>query len=398
MLTSIQMRNFKAIRASGAVGLKPFTVFIGDNGSGKSSLFEGLRFYQSVVQDGLPKTFRNLGISPEGIFNKFVLDSAEVKDSKTIASDCPMQFVFAAKINGAATRWNMSLATCLDLDNTEIIGEEILWKKNNTYLSRASNAKGAALVNVDKKTKTNRQVIKRLPVDSSYIEEASQKKIATQLHSYISKWQFVFLEPNKLGTPTLQVPGKNKVSLAQQGDNIASYLLDIKKRDEDAFETILQLLQIIVPYIEDLQPTFTQELKNQVYLNMSEGNQKIPGWLLSMGTLRLIALVALLHDPEPPPLIVIEELENGLDPRSVSLIINQIRYVTAYRRTQVIATTHSPYLLDKMELPEIVVTERDSKNRPIFWSPAEEKSLIQWAKKFSSGSLYTTGKIRKENV
>ena len=52
-LKSFRLQNFKAIRDSGVVKFTPLTVLIGDNGSGKSSLIEGLQTYQRIVTDGL---------------------------------------------------------------------------------------------------------------------------------------------------------------------------------------------------------------------------------------------------------------------------------------------------------------------------------------------------------
>ena len=52
-LKSFRLKNFKAVRDSGVVHFTPLTVLIGDNGSGKSSLFEGLQTYQRIVTDGL---------------------------------------------------------------------------------------------------------------------------------------------------------------------------------------------------------------------------------------------------------------------------------------------------------------------------------------------------------
>ena len=50
----------------------------------------------------------------------------------------------------------------------------------------------------------------------------------------------------------------------------------------------------------------------------------VPGWLLSTGTLRILALLACLRHPDPPPLLVVEEIENGLDPRTIHLLVEEI--------------------------------------------------------------------------
>ena len=68
-LNSVSIENFKAVRKSGTVKLTPLTVFIGNNGSGKSSLIEGLETYQETVSRGLDAAIaRWLGF--EYVWNK----------------------------------------------------------------------------------------------------------------------------------------------------------------------------------------------------------------------------------------------------------------------------------------------------------------------------------------
>ena len=130
-----------------------------------------------------------------------------------------------------------------------------------------------------------------------------------------------------------------------------------------------------------------------MYLEMTEGNFKLPGWMLSTGTIRVLAILALLRHPKPPPLIFIEELENGLDPRTLNLVVEEIRRAVESERTQVVITTHSPYLLDLLSLSQIVVVEL-IEGQPVFSRPADQKALEGWLEKFSPGQLYTMGRLR----
>src|SRR5713101_7031668 len=68
-LNSISIENFKAVRKSGTVKLTPLTVFIGNNGSGKSSLLEGLEIYQGTVSRGLDAAIERW-VGLESIWNK----------------------------------------------------------------------------------------------------------------------------------------------------------------------------------------------------------------------------------------------------------------------------------------------------------------------------------------
>ena len=74
-------------------------------------------------------------------------------------------------------------------------------------------------------------------------------------------------------------------------------------------------MRFVLPYAIDVQPSLTSELGREFYLKMKERDFEVPGWLLSTGTLRVLALLAVLRHPSPPPLVVVEEIENGLDLR-----------------------------------------------------------------------------------
>ena len=121
----------------------------------------------------------------------------------------------------------------------------------------------------------------------------------------------------------------------------------MRRQDQNAFDGIVETMAYVLPYAKDIQPSLTSsEIERKAWLQMTEADFKVPGWMLSTGTLRLLALLALLRHPKPPPLIVIEEIENGLDPRSIHLLVEEIRNAVLNRTTQIILTTHSPYLLD----------------------------------------------------
>jgi predicted ATPase len=94
--------------------------------------------------------------------------------------------------------------------------------------------------------------------------------------------------------------------------------------------------------------------------------------------------------------LFLEELENGLDPRAIGFVIDEIRSAVTSGEKQVILTTHSPYLLDKLALEHIVTVERSNGGPPVFRRPAQEEELREWAEKFAPGSLYSMGMLRSK--
>ena len=156
---------------------------------------------------------------------------------------------------------------------------------------------------------------------------------------------------------------------------------------------MLEAIRFVLPYAADLQPSLTSELERAFYLMLREEEYEVPGWLLSTGTLRIVALLACLRHPKPPPLLVVEEIENGLDPRTLHLVVEELRATIATGKTQVILTTHSPYLLDLLDLSHIVVVERID-GQPKFTRP-DETELAEWTQSFSPGRLYTMGRLTR---
>jgi predicted ATPase len=198
-----------------------------------------------------------------------------------------------------------------------------------------------------------------------------------------------------MGAPTPQTRSRGRIRLARDGANIAEFLLDIRSLAPAAFDGIVETLRTVLPFASDVQPAVTSELERTVYLQLTEADFKVPGWLLSSGTLRILALLALLRHPTPPPLIAIEEIENGLDPRTVHLLVEEIRAAVQAGRTQVVATTHSPYLLDLVPLSSLVLVERVD-GEPRFTRPADSDQVQQWAKSFAPGQLYTMNRLHTE--
>lgn len=128
-----------------------------------------------------------------------------------------------------------------------------------------------------------------------------------------------------------------------------------------------------------------------VQVFFTEGDFPIPAVRLSDGTVRYLCLLAILCDPDPPPLICIEEPELGLHPDILPKLADLL--VQASERTQLIVTTHSDILVDAMtERPEAVVVceSHDGRTRMQRLSP---QRLSGWLEKYRLGELWTRGEL-----
>ena len=124
---------------------------------------------------------------------------------------------------------------------------------------------------------------------------------------------------------------------------------------------------------------------------LTEGDFVIPASRLSDGTLRFLCLLAILCDPDPPPLICIEEPELGLHPDMLPRIADLL--ISASERTQLVVTTHSDILVDAMtERPQCVVVF-EKHDRCTQATRLNEEELADWLKQYRLGQLWTRGQI-----
>ncbi len=403
MLKSFRLKKFKAISDSKKVKFTPLTVLIGDNGSGKSSLVEGLQTYHQIVTVGLDKAMK--------VWRGFEyathppLDSGRTVNGQSTKVN-PIEFELCGLYSSPMSKESQpSIYSTLMKVNKEpstesiFIQKEIVNYRNEKVLERNSTG---VIQYINNEMRFGIRPDQAIISDGGiyyYARGLTDDELFDDLMGYgISfDWQFVTLNPWLMVEPRQIQLTAGPIRLQSDGSNVAEYLHHILQWYPDAFDGILEALQYVLPYMKDLKPIITDVVGRQTYLQMSEQDFNVPGWLLSTGTIRLLALLALFRHPEPPKLIVIEEIENGLDPRSVQLIVEEIRRVTESGHSQVILTSHSPYLLDLFDLSHIVLVERRD-GAPSFTRPDECRDLDRWKERFGPGRLHSSGRLRNREL
>jgi len=385
-LNRFRLENFKAIQKSGGVKFTPLTVLIGNNGSGKSSLVEGLETYCSIVIDGLDTAMQRW-FGMDHIWSKRVRHKIIGLGLANKTYENPIRFSLSGRTPRGMFRSNMTVNAEAGL-NAFFIQEESVETPEGLELVR--DRSGTCLT---KKGDKNEKPKQRC--------DPGESIMPPDLRDVIGKWQFLSLSPDPMGRPTVKkMAGNGAMVLNRDGSNLAQYLLNIRTKDTAAFDGIVEAMRFVLDYARNVEPVETREIQPTMYLKMLEQLRdesiEIPGWLISTGTIRVLALLAVLRNPDPPSLIVVEEIENGLDPRTIHMVLDEIRTTVQSGQSQVILTTHSPYLLDLLPLQTLVLVEREKGGNPVFWRPSDSEEIQEWAKRFAPGQLYTTGRFKRE--
>lgn len=143
------------------------------------------------------------------------------------------------------------------------------------------------------------------------------------------------------------------MELGESGGNVPAMLDYLLRRDRKRLGEICDSMQRLVPGFEDINITTPDPAQRQVEFVIERG-LTIPGSLASVGVRLLLFIVTLVRHPSPPRIVLLEEPENGVHPRRLGDIVRLLREVTegghGAEPCQVILTTHSPYLLDHVDL------------------------------------------------
>lgn len=183
-------------------------------------------------------------------------------------------------------------------------------------------------------------------------------------------------------------------SLKEDGSNLPAFLYYLQEKHPLNFKRIEKIIQSVVPFFDrfNLSPAildkgtilleWTEKEHPQTYFNANH---------LSYGSLRFIALVTLLMQPQLPKVIIIEEPELGLHPTAINKLSGLIKSA-AEKASQVIVSTQSVTLLNNFEAEDIITVDKEN-NQSVF-KRLDKEMLSNWIEDYSIGELWTKNIIR----
>lgn len=400
MIEKISIVNFKAIKDCLNLPLQPFTSFIGNNGSGKSSVIEAMRTLHICLTKNIEDAFSIWG-GLDKVRNYHALqDEFTVSQFGFKQKHQPITLWLEALLNGRNYQYQVSFNLSLNDDFYIVENEELHCNGQVLFATNTIDNNGNSFCQIYHVVEGVTEFSHKSNVLLLSLNDGNPYPLNYQISDFkdfVTNWQFLYLNAHEMGKPVMQNRLTKNIRLDYDGRNIAEYILWIRSQGTEYLESLVRKMIFVLPYIKQIQPNIQETFNREVELLLHETHEKstpLPGWLLSSGTLRILALLSMFDTPQKPSVLIVDEIENGLDPRTIGLLLNEIRNESASDGMQILITTHSPYLLDLLPIESIITTEKkvDSCNYHI---PATEERLKVWIEKFTPGRLYITGKFDK---
>ena len=173
--------------------------------------------------------------------------------------------------------------------------------------------------------------------------------------------------------------------LREDGANLASFLLRLRENEPIYYQRIVETITQITPFFANF---VLEPVNNYVILQWKQRETDLifTSYQASDGTLRTMALIALLLQPEDrlPDVLILDEPELGLHPYAINIIGGLIDSISHH--SKVILATQSTLLIDCFEPKDIIVVER--RNRQSYFSRLDYSNLQEWLDEYSLSELW----------
>ena len=391
------MRFIQRLRMPGLLSFPPdmdffdlqsLNVLIGPNASGKSNFIEALVLLSALPID-LAGVVRSGGGAQEWLWKGTDQPTPATINVETGPNET----------TGRPLRYRLSFNT--HGSGLNVVDENI----EEMSVSEGSGAprfyyvfqQGRPLINIRMRTPDGKGTERRFQwdqrsVDQSVLSQRKDPDLYPEL--FWLGWSFLSIQTFRNwtfgGTGPPRHPQRADLPdrwLTFDSSNLALILNQIEHKCGPVFN---KHLQRFFPRF-DRMSTVTSGGTMQFFLHENGFAEPISAARMSDGTLRFIALLAILLSPSPPPLVCIEEPELGLHPDAVSLLANLL--VEASERMQLVVTTHSDALVSALttQPDAIIACERPGAGTEL--RRLDPKKLASWLDEYRLGDLWRMGEL-----
>lgn len=320
--------------------LSPLTVVIGRNGYGKSTLCDAFGFIVDCLKSDVEQA-----CVARGGFDKILSEGGDRIVEFQVRYG-GIQYLLCI----TADEYNVPYVYAETLSH---VGPE--FRERDTMNFFAKNGEGK-VVRPNKESVSDIRLADNRRLVLSTLGNLAQYPDIVSFRQFLDSWFLCYFDPDAARDTPIMGPQKH---LSRRGDNLANVVQYWEREFPGRLEKILRRVLGKVLNLTDLGTHTTED--GRLLLRFLEQGAKRPFYASEMsdGTLKLVAYMILLADPDPPPLVCFEEPENGLYHKLLETFIDEIRRHTVKETgSQYFITTHQPYLVDALRPEEVWILEK----------------------------------------
>ena len=344
-IESLRVCNYRVLKDITLERITPLTVLLGPNGSGKSTVFDVFAFLSECFSDGLRKAWDRRGRFRE-------LRSRDQQGPIII------ELQYREKSGSPLITYHLEIE---EQAKGPVVKREFLrWKRGHPaapfHFLDYRYGQGEVITGETPEAKDGR--IKKSLSGSDMLAVNTLGTLAENprviaLRSFITGWHLSYLSADATrGNPEAGAEER----LSPTGSNLPNVIQYLREQKPGRLEQIFATLRRRIPRIEKVEAEVLQDSRLLLLVKDAPFSTPVLSRFASDGTLKMLAYLTVLYDPNPPQLIGVEEPENYLHPRLLPELAEECQQ--AADRTQLIVTTHSPFFINPLRPTEVRILYR----------------------------------------
>jgi predicted ATPase len=379
----LRIQNFRVFRDVDIAELGGLAIFVGANGTGKSTLFEVFGFLRDALQDNV-----HVALTRRGGFREVV--------SRGQGGPIMIEVKFRETDDGPLVTYHLEVGV---EGGRGIVEREILKYRRGQHgkpwhFLDFRRGEGSAVVNEAEygepdagEERENQRLDSPDILAIKGLGQFQRFAVVSQFRRLIERWHLSNFHIHA-ARPSQETGYAEHLS--PEGDNLALVTQFLYENHPDIFDTILEKMKRRVPGVAHVEAE--QTVDGRLVLRFQDGSFKDPfiARFVSDGTIKMFAYLVLLHDPSPHPLLCVEEPENQLYPSLLPELAEEFRDY-ARRGGQAMLSTHSPDLLNAAELDEVYWLEKTDGFSTVMRAKDDEQLRALVAEGDPLGALWKQG-------
>jgi predicted ATPase len=387
-IESIRLKNYKAFQNVHLTDIPAFLVVVGANGTGKSTLFDVFGFLHDCLESNVRQA-----LNARGRFHEVISRGSSKDDTIFIEIQYRMEIV---SVNRLVT---YTLEIGEDKGVPYVKKESLRYKRGRYgapyYFLKFEDGEGFAITNEEDFNRPDEDLDREISKLGSRdilalkgLGQFERFKAASAFRRLIEAWHVSDFHI-EAARGRKEATGDSE-HLSETGENLPRVAQYIYEQHPEVFRKILDIMAKRVPGISTVQPVTTED--GYLTLRFSDNAFSAPflDRYVSDGTIKMFAYLVLLYDPDPHPLLCVEEPENQLYPQLMPELAEEFR-LYANRGGQVVVSTHSPDFLNACEIDEVIWLEKSEGYTEIRRAAEDEQIVAYMADGDQMGSLWKQG-------
>ena len=397
-IKKIEVENFKSYKKL-SIDFNNLNYIIGGNASGKSNFVSVLKFFSDIVEYGIDdaillqggiKYLYNVNSHKGSCFKYYVSIVLPEKNSEIrrilpvkdgVYIPTVLDYTLKIKPNDRGEGYKvLNEVINVSFNQLKKVKDDKFKKVGNYQLKLEKDSSGKVSDNLDERKFNDDNELMGIRYLVRYSKDKDNLlrgffSTFSAIYDHYSRIKIYNFDVNLLKSPSSIVA---RSELEENGSNLVNIIQQLLK-NKIKKNKLNKIIKMILPFVNDIN--VENNVNKSVFFKLKEtyNNKEFPSYMLSDGTVNILAIIVSLYFQDYSDIIILEEPERNIHPKMLSKLVSLFEDVSF--KKQIFVTTHNPYVLKEAKLEDVILVSRIGNGDSKVTKPINDERIMTFLKK-----------------